>query len=112
MPAAKVGILGQAAPAAGVTTDLYTVPAARRAAVSSLIACNTTNVPTTIRVHARINGAAVGVGNAVVYDVDLDAKGRYGFVEGLTVDDADIISVRSVDGGITFTLCGTEEDNI
>lgn len=112
MAAAKVGILGQAAPGAATNNDIYTVPSGRRSVGSTLIICNTNTTPTKYRVYARINGAAAAVGNAIAYDIDIDSNGRHSYTEGLAVDDADVITVRSTDGGVTFTLMGTEEDNV
>lgn len=103
-----IGTLGQAAPAANTDTALYTAAAATSAVVSSLVVCNTGGAATTFRVHLRNEGAAVGVGNALVYDMTLAAKETIALTLGIALDAADVLSVRSASGTVTFTACGTE----
>lgn len=102
--------LGQSAPAAGVDAAAYTVPAARVAVLSGVWVCNT-GAATTYRVHLRRNGAAVAVGNALLFDIALPAgTADEKVLAGLTLGDADVLSVRSASGAVTFTVCGEETD--
>lgn len=100
--------LGQVAPAANTDTALYTCPASTSAVMSTIVVCNTGSAPTTFRIHFRDEGAAVAVGNALVYDMDLLANDTITLTLGITCDAADVVSVRSAGGGVTFTAFGTE----
>lgn len=109
MAADLIGILGQNAPGAATNADAYTVPASRVTVLSSIVVCNT-GAATTYRVHARINGAAAAVGNALFYDVAIPANSTDIHVFGLTLGDTDVITTRSASGGVTFTVSGEETD--
>lgn len=100
--------LGQASPAANTDAALYTCPASTSTVVSSLVVCNTGSAPTTIRIHFRDEGAAVAVGNALVYDQPIAAKETIALTLGITCDAADVIGVRAGAAGVTFTAFGTE----
>jgi hypothetical protein len=110
MTAPKLAILGQSNPAATTNTDLYTVPTARRAVVSTIVICEQGGGTPTVRVYARINGAAAAVGNAVVYELPLAANQHVGITEGWTLAAGDVITVRASTTGVSFTLFGNEED--
>lgn len=110
MAAPVLGILGQSKPAAATPANIYTVPSARRAISSTLVACETGGAATTIRVWARIAGATAAVGNAVAYDVAIDPNQHVGITEGMTFAATDVITVQSASGSVTFTLFGQEED--
>lgn len=110
MAADLIAILGQAAPAAATNGDAYTVPASRVAVLASIVVCNTNAAATTYRIHARINGAAAAVGNALFYDVAIPPNSTDVHVFGGTLGDTDVITVRSAAGGVTFTVFGEETD--
>jgi hypothetical protein len=102
-------ILGQTHPATTADTDLYTCPTATQTIVSTLTITNVTASPANARVWARINGAATAHVNAILFDVPVAANSVAAFTLGLTVDAADIISVRSSTGNtLTFQLFGSE----
>jgi hypothetical protein len=102
-------VLGQSAPLLGVDATLYTVPAATEAIVSTLTITNVTGSTASARVYVRPNGAAIALGNAVLYDVPLAANSVAAFTLGLTLDAADIVTVRSsVGAALTFQLFGSE----
>jgi hypothetical protein len=110
MATPKIGILGQSKGGAGANVDAYTCPAGRRAVISTLTCAETGAAATTVRVFARINGAAAAVGNAVAYDTDIAAKGHIGFTEGWTLAPGDVITVQSASGSVAFTAFGEETD--
>jgi hypothetical protein len=66
-------ILGQAAPAATTDTDLYTVPSATQAVVSSIVVSNRSNSQATYRIALRPAGATIENKNYIAYDVVVDA---------------------------------------
>jgi hypothetical protein len=60
-------VLGQSAPSAATDDDLYTVPSATSAVVSTLSICNR-GVSTTFRVAVRPAGATLANQHYIVYD--------------------------------------------
>jgi hypothetical protein len=102
-------ILGQAHPATTAETDVYTVPAATQTIVSTLTITNVTGTAANARVWARINGAATAHLNAIIFDAPIAANTTAAFTLGLTVDAADIVTVKSSTGNsLTFQLFGSE----
>lgn len=110
MSVAVLGILGQTQPAATTDTASYTVPASRRAVVSTIAICNTNASAVTYRVHARKAGAAVATSNAIAYDVSLAANATDMITIGVALATTDVIGVRASTTGVTFTIFGIEED--
>lgn len=110
MTAAIVGILGQTQPAATTDTASYTVPASRRAVISTIAVCNTNSTAVTYRVHARKAGAAVATSNAVAYDISLPGNTTDYITIGFSLATTDVIGVRASATGVTFTAFGIEED--
>lgn len=102
-------ILGQAAPANTSNANLYTVPSATSAIVSSIVIANVTGTAATARIFARIAGAAAAVGNALAYDVSIPANTHVAFTEGWSLAATDVVTIQSGTGSaLTFTLFGTE----
>lgn len=110
MPAELHGIRGQAAPAANTDAVLVAaVPAGRKTTLTTIVVTNTSGAPTSYRLNARINGAAVAVGNQIASDVLIAANDSVGITWGVTLGPGDILNCRS-GGGVTFTAFGVEED--
>lgn len=105
-----LGVLGQNKPGAAASATIYTVPATRRAVVSTVVACETGAVEAKIRLNVGIGGAATAVGNALAYDLYLPANTHYGFTEGITLAAGDKLYVYSDTGNVTFTVFGEETD--
>jgi len=102
-------ILGQAEPADANNQDLYTVPSATEAIVSTLVVANTSGAAQTFRIFVREAGATAGTNNAIAYDTSLSANTQVAFTLGLTLQDTDIITVRSETGtSLTFQAFGSE----
>lgn len=106
----KLGVLGQAKPAAGTAVTLYTCPGDRRAVCSTLAIAETSGTLALIRVHVGIAGAAPDATNALFYDTELDLSLHYGVTEGITLGAGDKLYVRSDTGAVTFTMFGEETD--
>lgn len=102
-------ILGQSAPADTNNANLYTVPAATEAIVSTIAIANTTTSNATARVFVRNDGAAAATSNAIAYDIAIDQNSVISFTIGITLNASDIISVRSsVANALTFHAFGSE----
>lgn len=101
-------ILGQSAPAATTNTALYTVPSATSAVASTLVICNTNASAVTVRVYARIAGAAAATGNAIIYDAVVLGNQTATFTLGMTLATTDVITVYASTTAVAFTLFGSE----
>lgn len=102
-------VLGQSAPTNTSNTNLYTVPSATSAVISTIHIANTTSTAATARIFIRIAGAAAAASNALIYDLSIPANGVYAFTEGITLATTDVITVQSGTGNaLTFQAFGSE----
>ena len=101
----------QSKPAATTVTDLYTVPAGRRANVKVWVANQST--AETWRLSIAPLGAADAVTQYVVFDELLAAAGAAGCSDersGIRLRATDVIRVYSGNGFASFTATIYEED--
>lgn len=101
-------ILGQSAPAATTEVDLYTVPAATAAVVSTVMVCNRGTASGTFRIYVSPAGAATANANYLAYDVSLAPKGFISFTIGLTLGATDELRVYASSADFSFNAFGTE----
>ena len=101
-------VLGQSAPSATTDTTLYTVPSATEAVISTIAVCNRGSSSGTFRVAVRPNGASIATSHYVAYDVSLAANSIIALTIGITVDAADVITVRASSADFTFSAFGSE----
>lgn len=116
-------ILGQASPNVDTDTDLYTVPAATSAIVSSIVVCHfigsvSANTGATallnFAVWVRVAGAAKSDSNKLIATASVGAGSTIVLKLGITLAATDVITVReSSTGGtaapyLTFTAFGCE----
>jgi hypothetical protein len=102
-------ILGQAAPANTSNADLYTVPAATEAIVSSIAIANVTATAATYRIYIRDGGAAAADSNALVKDASAAANSTTTIGIGITLSATDVITIQSsISNAITVHAFGTE----
>lgn len=102
-------ILGQVHPAGTSDTDLYTVPSDTQTIISTLTITNVTGTASNARVWVRSNGASTAHVNAILFDVPLAANSVAAFTLGITMDAADVLTVRSSTGNsLTFQAFGSE----
>ena len=102
-------LLGQSAPADTNNANLYTVPSATQAVVSTISVTNDTGSSATFRIFIRVAGAAAGAINSLYYDAPLAANSTLLITAGLTLSAGDIISVRSgTADALTFQAFGSE----
>lgn len=104
------GMLGQSAPAAGVLTNIYTVPAARRA-TAKLIIGNRGGLLETFRLAVSPNGAAIANAHYLAYNMECLADDSLSSTP-FTIGSADIVRVYSSGGNLSFSLSGIEEDGV
>jgi len=101
-------VLGQAAPAATTSTDLYTVPAATTAVISSIVIANRVGTIATFRVSVSVAGAAVATKDYLVYDAAIAGAGFVTLTLGLTLGATDVIRVYSSNSSTSFSVFGSE----
>jgi hypothetical protein len=101
--------LGQTAPSTTNNVDIYTVPEATQAIISSIVVCNTSDEESSFRIFQRIDGAEAGTQNAIAYDVSISGNSLVSIELKLTLDTDDVITVRSsAANSLTFTANGSE----
>jgi hypothetical protein len=102
-------VLGQLHPGTTAEANVYTVPAATQAIISTMSITNLSGATASARVWVRIGGAATAAVNSILYDVPLAANSVAAFTLGLTLGATDIVTVRtSVGSVLTFQLFGSE----
>lgn len=101
-------VLGQVATAATTDTSLYTVPAATDAVISTLIVANRAASPATFRIAIRPDGATLADEHYIAYDVAVGAADSTTLTLGLTLNAADVITVRASTADLSFSCFGSE----
>jgi hypothetical protein len=101
-------VLGQSAPAATTAADVYTVPSATEAVVSTIVVANRAATAGSFRLSIRPNGAAQANQHYLAYDVPIAANDSTTLTLGITVDAADVITVYASSADMSFNVFGSE----
>jgi hypothetical protein len=101
-------VLGQSAPSATTATNLYTVPSATEAVISTITVANRANTAATYRISIRPNGATQANEHYIAYDASLPANDTIALTLGLTMDAADVMTVYASSASVSFGLFGSE----
>jgi hypothetical protein len=101
-------VLGQSAPAATTDTNVYTVPSATEAVISTIIIANRAATAGTFRLAVRPNGATIANQHYLAYDVPIAANDSTTLTLGITVDAADVITARCSSANMSVNVFGTE----
>lgn len=101
-------ILGQSAPAATTEVDLYTVPAATAAVISTVTVCNRGSSSGTFRLYVSPAGAATANANYIFYDAALAAKQTLTVTLGISLAATDELRVYASNADFSFNAFGTE----
>lgn len=96
--------LQQAAPSAGVITDLYQIPLSYMAVTGSGVVCNFGSATDYFRISVGVNGASAANQQFLYYDLPLDAPDTFAFTFGLTFGSQDVIRVYSRLGFCAFNI--------
>lgn len=103
-------VLGQAAPAATTDTNVYTVPAATEAVISTIVVANRAGTAGTYRIAIRPDGATLSDEHYIAYDVAVDANDSTTLTLGITMDADDIITVQCSSADMSVSVFGSEID--
>jgi len=101
-------ILAQANPASATYTDILTASASTEYLISSLIVTNLAATDGTYRIALRENGAARQNKHFIAYDSVVPGNDSIGLTLGLTINDADIMTVYASTASIAFGVFGSE----
>ena len=106
--AATYKVLGQSAPSATTDTDVYTVPSATSAVVSTITVCNRSAVAVTYRIAIRPAGASIANQHYIAYDVTLTASDTTALTLGISLATTDVVTVYASTANLTFNIFGSE----
>ena len=101
-------VLGQSAPAATTNTNLYTVPAATSAVISTIVVANRAATGATYRIAIRPAGATIANQHYIAYDVLVGAADSTTLTLGITLAATDIITVYGSTANLSFSVFGSE----
>jgi glucose-6-phosphate dehydrogenase assembly protein OpcA len=101
-------VLGQSAPSATTDTNLYTVPAATSAVVSTLVVANRAATPATYRIAIRPAGATIANEHYLAYDVSVGASDSTTLTIGITLAATDVVTVYGSTANLSFSMFGSE----
>lgn len=101
-------VLGQSAPSATTDTDLYTVPAATSAVVSTIVVANRSEAAVAYRIAIRPAGATLANEHYIAYDVAVGASDSTTLTLGITLAATDVITVYGSTGDLSFSVFGSE----
>ena len=102
-------VLGQSQPTSASLTDLYTVPAATSATVSSIVICNTSGSTRAFRISIAVAGAADNIKQYLYYDVSIESGDTFIATIGATLAATDKIRVKTDSGNsLSFSAFGIE----
>ena len=101
-------VLGQSAPGATTDTDLYTVPAATSAVVSTLVIANRSATAVAYRIAVRPAGVTLANQHYVAFDATVNPNDSTALTLGITLAATDVLTVRAGTADLTFNLFGSE----
>jgi len=101
-------ILGQVADASANDVELYLVPPATEAIVSTIIVCNREAAANTFRIATKSDNSAVADTDYVAFDTAIAANDSITLTLGITLETGAEISVGASDALVTFQAYGTE----
>lgn len=104
----RLKILATSAPAATTLTDVYTVPAANSATVSSVVVCNRGSTAVTFRLSAAAGGAADAVNQYLFYDQALDPNSTFIATIGITLATTDKLRAYVSAANVSINVFGVE----
>jgi hypothetical protein len=100
--------LGQSAPAATTNTELYVVPSATAASISSIFVANRGATSASFRIWIEVAGVAVDNKQYMYYDVPIGANDTFATTTGIMMAATDTLNVRASTADLSFSAYGVE----
>jgi hypothetical protein len=101
-------VLGQSSPAATTPADVYTVPSATTAVISTVNICNRGAAASTFRLAVRPAGATISNEMYLAYDVAIPANDSIALTLGVTMATTDVFTVEASTADFSFNIFGSE----
>lgn len=101
-------VLGQANPVANTLTNIYTVPSATQAVISTITVCNQSASNASYSIAVAPNGEADNVKHYLIRGGVVPAADSIGITLGITIDASDIVRGNTNSGNISFNIFGSE----
>jgi glucose-6-phosphate dehydrogenase assembly protein OpcA len=102
-------VLGQAALTAETNTDVYTVPSATQAVVSTIVVCNRSATDNTFRIAIRPAGASLANQHYTAYDVTVSGTDSTNLTLGITLGAGDVVTAYAgAASEISVSVFGSE----
>jgi hypothetical protein len=101
-------VLGQSAPGATTSTDLYTVPASTSSVISTVVIANRANTAATFRLSVRPAGATLANQHYLAFDVVVGANDSTTLTIGITLAATDVLTVYGSTANLSFSAFGSE----
>ena len=101
-------VLGQSDLPATTLTDVYTVPSATSAVISTIVLANRTSSAMTYRIAVRPAGASISDEHYLAYDTALAANDSTALTLGVTMEATDVLSVYASAVDMSVNVFGTE----
>lgn len=101
-------VLSQTKPVAVTLTDAYTVPGATQTVVSSVVACNQSATPTSVRVSVAVAGAVDTPKQYLFFDVPIAGNETKALTIGITLAATDVVRVYNTLATVSFNVFGIE----
>lgn len=101
-------VLGQSAPAATTNTNMYTVPSATQAIISTISVANRGTGTASYRIAIRPDGVSLANQHYLAYDIAIAANDTTLLTTALPMDANDVLTVYASSASITFGAYGSE----
>ena len=94
--------------AASTNYNLYTVPAATQAVVSTITICNQASTAATFNIAVRPAGATLDTRHYIAYGTPIAGNDTIALTLGITLATTDIITINASATTLTFAAFGSQ----
>ena len=101
-------VLGQSAPSATTSTDVYTVGSGKQAIISTITVANRSASASSYRIAIRPAGATLANQHYLTYDVAIAANDTTVLTIGITLQATDVVTVYALSANLSFGIYGSE----
>jgi len=101
--------LGQFDVTSATLQDIYTVPSATEAVLSTIVIANRAATTDTFRIAIRTDGDAISNKHYIAYDVTVQGNDSVALTMGVTIQATDVVSVSGTgSSALSVNLFGSE----